>query len=129
MAHMYRISKWLREHILPAAVSFRRFLNEGVLPIVVGAALIGAFAWTCALLGWLMPASLQAAPISSTVGPPWFHDPGSFAALSLTGLMTLFLGSVGTLLFLVVTFFLGIWALRRKLDMDCDKTGTDETSA
>lgn len=133
MAHMYRTSKWLRERILPAAASFLRFLNEGVVPIVVGAALIGTFAWTCALLGWLMPASLQAAPISSTVDPPWFHDPGSFAALSLTGLMTLFLGSVGTLLFLVVTFFLGIWALRRKLDVNCgeeisQKTDADEPS-
>lgn len=91
------------------------------MPIVVGAALIGAFAWGCAFVGWLMPASLQAAPISPTVRPPWFHDPESFAALSGTGLMTLFLGSVGALLFLVVTFFLGNWTLRRKLNLDCDE--------
>lgn len=122
MAHRYRTSKWLRERILPSVASFLRFLNEGVLPIIVGAALIGAFAWICALIGWLMPASLQAAPISSMVAPPWFHEPGSFAALSLTGLMTLFLGSVVTLLFLVITFFLGIWALRRKLNLDCDES-------
>lgn len=92
-----------------------------MLPIIVGIAVIGAFVWICALLGWLMPASLQAAPISPTVGPPWFRDPESFAALSLTGLMTLFLGAIGTLLFLVTTFFLGNWVLRRKLDFDCEE--------
>lgn len=79
-----------------------------------------------------MPAFLQPAPISPAVRPPWFHDPESFLALSGTGLMALFSGSVCTvcaLLFLVLMFFLGNWVLRRKVELDTDRTGTDEPSA
>lgn len=112
--------------------SLLRCSNLGVLPIIVGTTLVGAFVWCCALLGWLMPAFLQPAPISPAVRPPWFHDPESFLALSGTGLMALFSGSVCTvcaLLFLVLMFFLGNWVLRRKVELDTDRTGTDEPSA
>jgi len=119
MAHWHRVSKWLREHVLPMLASFLSCLNLGVLPIIAGTALIGAFVWVCAFVGWLTPDSWQTAPISPLVRPPLFHDPESFAVLSGTGLMTLFLGSVGTVLFLVITFLLGNWALRRKFDQVC----------
>lgn len=128
MAHLHRASKWLREHALPVLASFLSCLNLGVLPIIVGTALIGAFVWACAFVGWLVPASLQSAPIPPTVRPPWFHDAESFAALAGTGLMTLFLGSVGAVLFLVVTFFLGNWALRRKLNLDCDESASQSNA-
>jgi len=129
MRRLHRAPKWLHEHIRPALASFLRCSNLGVLPIIVGTAVVGAFVWACAFVGWLMPDFLQPAPISPTVRPPWFDDPESFLALSGTGLITLFSGSVCTVcavLFLVLMFFLGNWVLHRKLDLDSDKTGTDE---
>lgn len=132
MAHWHRTSTWLQGHILSTGRRVLSCLNLGVLPIFVGTALIGALVWSCAAVGWLMPAVLHDASISPVAKPPWFHDPESFAALSLTGLMALFLGSVATVLFLVITFLLGNWALRRKLDQVCkEEHGTsvaDESS-
>lgn len=56
MRRGHRATQWLHDDIRPVLASLLCCSNLGVLPVIVGTTMVGAFVWCCALLGWLIPA-------------------------------------------------------------------------